>query len=644
MIAKKFFGLFLCLLTSPALSEIIRVNINDVGNPPPEQYNPGFYYNNTTSAANAVFDAAPYFCNCLRGNDIAYRLRTSTSHANFISWVVNLRNLFEHRAPRTSRMIIEVSGMPYWLSSSTDSTPTGSGWRYFQTVFPRDIIEWDSLIRDMALEISTWNFTPYYEFWNEPDLHDFWNGTEQELIELYIHTANVIKSVDPDAKVGGFAVNGWKKGIDTPNYTVWGYYPDSLAEITSSTAHLIDSCAANGTPLDFITWHFFSVFPKDLEFGADYYRRKLDGHGMPGTEQIITEYNCIGSLRETTKQPGIFIRFYNYIAGAGIEAHSMAALQDFSYDPTFEFFGDYGSMSRGALCKPAYYAILLIDYVQRNGNLIPVYPESSITTLASRSSSELRLLIANFVDFPLYEGYERLLWDVHHVNTIDLANAGYTRWGQVDSTIMGYYAPIGPPEVIAAFEDANQRYEWALVHYYIPRSLDIIFSGLNGMTDGTLCLIDDSHNNNIYKYDSLRAEGYTREQAVNFLYSIQGLEFNNIQVTDYMFHYNIPSNGVLLITLQDIVSVTENSDMQSAILNHWFIPNPLKSESMILMPKGLDDYRFRVYDILGRNLFECNNNDVNSHKLRLPRLSAGVYFARIETDKASKTQKLVILQ
>lgn len=634
--------MLLLVFTNLVFGEIIRININDVGNPPPEQYNPGFFYNNTTYQANDIFDAAPYFCNCLRGNDIAYRLRTAASHSGFISWVISLRNLFEHRAQRTSRMVIEVSGMPYWLSSSTDSTPTGSGWRYFQTVRPSDITAWDSLIRDMASEIATWNFTPYYEFWNEPDLHDFWNGTEQELIDLYTHTANAIKSVDPDAKVGGFAVNGWKKGIGTPNYSVWGYYPDSLAEITSSTAHLIDSCAAASTPLDFITWHYFSVFPKDLEFAADYYRRKLDGHGMYATKQIITEYNCINTLRETPRQPAIFVRFYNYIAGAGIEAHNMAALQDFSYNSSSEFFGDYGSMSRGALCKPVYNAILLIDEVQRGGNLIPVYPESSITTLASRGGTDLRLLLVNFIDFSLYEGYERLLWDIHHVNTIDLANAGYSRWGQVDSTIMGIYPPFGPPEVIAAFEDANRVYEWALVYNYTPRSLDIHFSGLTGTTSGTACLIDDTHNNIIYRYDSLLNYGYTREEAVNILYPDQGLVFTDIQVADSIFHYDLAPNGLLLITLSDINSIAETPDPPALVLNRWSISNPLKNRSAIAIPAGLKEYSFFVYDVLGRNVFECK--DLTARTIRMPNLSAGVYFARLEADKESNIQKLIIVR
>ncbi len=622
--------------------ELIRVNVNDVGNPPPEQYEPGFFYNNTTYQANTIFDAAPYSCNCLRCGDIAYRLRTAASHDGFISWVISLRNVFEHRAQRASRMVIEVSGMPYWLSSSTDSTPTGSGWRYFQTVRPSDIAAWDSLIRDMAAEVATWNFTPYFEFWNEPDLHDFWNGTEQELIELYTHTANAIKSVDPDAKVGGFAVNGWKKGIGTPNYGVWGYYPDSLAEITSSTAHLIDSCAAASTPLDFITWHYFSVFPKDFEFAQDYYRRKLDGHGMYATEQIITEYNCIQTLRETPRQPGLFVRFYNYIAGAGIEAHNMAALQDFSYDPSSEFFGDYGSISRSGLCKPVYNAILLIDEVQRGGNLIPVYPESSITTLASRGGSDLRLLLANFVDYSLYEGYERLLWDIHHVNTIDLTNAGYTRWGQVDSTIMGIYPPFGPPEVIAAFEDANQRYEWALVYNYAPRDLEIRFTGLTGTTNGTACLIDDTHNNNIYKYDSLLAEGYIRDDAVNILYPIQGLEYTDIQVTDSVYYYQMPPNGVLLITLRDVHAVTESEQPVASVLGSWTVPTILRSRSMLTLPSGLKEYRFYVFDVSGRSIFE--HSDIGSHGIRIPVLPAGVYFAKLETGMESKTQKLIIVR
>ncbi len=640
-IIRKFLFIYLFLSANFFLGEVIRVNVNDPGVPPPEQYKPGFFYNNTTWQANAIFDAASYSCNCLRCNDLAYRLRTSTSYDDFINWVRSLRTLYEHRAQRTSRMVIEVSGMPYWLSSSTDTTPTGSGWRYFQTVMPRNMHTWDNLMRSMAAEIATWSFTPYYEFWNEPDLHDFWNETEAEFIELYKHTALAIKSIDPDAKVGGIAVNGWKKGIGTPNYSVWGYYPDSLAEITCSIVHLIDSCVVDTTPLDFITWHYFSIFPKDFEFAADYYRRKLNSYGMYNTELIITEYNCISLLRETTRQPPLFVRFYNYITNAGIDRHNMAALQDFSYHPTEEFFGDYGSISRSGLCKPVYNAILLIDQVQRSGNLIPVYTDSIITTLASRGGNSLRLLLANFVNYPLYEGYERLLWDVHHVNTIDLANAGYTRWGQIDSTIMGYYPPMGPPEIIAAFEDAHQRYEWGLVYNSTPRSLEIHFSGLTGITNGTICVIDDTHNTMIYKYDSLLNLGYTRQEAVNILYPNQNLEYTNIQVSDSIYYLQIPPNAVVLITLQDLNAVNEVKTPNS-IFEKWTMPTILKNQSIITLPSTIKKYKLGVFDVLGRCIIEYKN--INNEPIKLPLLPAGVYFAKFETETETRIVKFVIIR
>ena len=75
-----------------------------------------------------------------------------------------------------------------------------------------------------------------FEVWNEPDANWFWNGTREELIEMYDHTARAIKRAAPDALVGG------------PTNAHLVPHADWVED-------LVKHCAENDVPLDVICWH-----------------------------------------------------------------------------------------------------------------------------------------------------------------------------------------------------------------------------------------------------------------------------------------------------------------------------------------------------------------------------------------------------
>ena len=81
---------------------------------------------------------------------------------------------------------------------------------------PRDYERWAGLVaahvhhcleRYGDAEVRTW----LWELWNEPDIY-YWRGTPTEFYRLYSVTARAIRSVHPEAKVGGPAVTG--AGVD----------------------------------------------------------------------------------------------------------------------------------------------------------------------------------------------------------------------------------------------------------------------------------------------------------------------------------------------------------------------------------------------------------------------------------------------
>ncbi len=77
---------------------------------------------------------------------------------------------------------------------------------------PKDYEKWRGLVaahvqhcveRYGVAEVREWLF----ELWNEPDIF-YWKGTPEQFCDLYRVTAEAVRSVLPDAKVGGPAVTG----------------------------------------------------------------------------------------------------------------------------------------------------------------------------------------------------------------------------------------------------------------------------------------------------------------------------------------------------------------------------------------------------------------------------------------------------
>lgn len=133
------------------------------------------------------------------------------------------------------RPFVELSFMPAALSSGNTTvfhyagnvTPPKS-YEAWETVVYKLVDHW--VKRYGLVEVSKW----FFEVWNEPNLEAFWTGTQADYFKLYTHTANAIKSVHPDLKVGGPATakNAW---------------------ITD----FLNFCEKNNLPADFISTHHY---------------------------------------------------------------------------------------------------------------------------------------------------------------------------------------------------------------------------------------------------------------------------------------------------------------------------------------------------------------------------------------------------
>jgi xylan 1,4-beta-xylosidase len=155
--------------------------------------------------------------------------------------------VFDAMMERGLKPFIELSFMPEGLASGT------------QTVFfykanitpPKDMKLWAELIRAFAehviqryglAEVRTWSF----EVWNEPNLPFFWTATKEDYFELYRQAATALKGVEPRLRVGG------------PSTARAAWVGD-----------LLEFCATQQVPIDFVTTHIYPDDPQKIVFGPD---------------------------------------------------------------------------------------------------------------------------------------------------------------------------------------------------------------------------------------------------------------------------------------------------------------------------------------------------------------------------------------
>lgn len=111
---------------------------------------------------------------------------------------------------------------------------------------PADEVRWGELVKALvqhvvdrygATEVKKWMF----ELWNEPDIPNYWQGTVEEYNRLYDVSAVAVKSVLPEAAMGGPATTGFICGAQ------W---------LEQFLAHL----NTQGTRPDFISFHTKGAF------------------------------------------------------------------------------------------------------------------------------------------------------------------------------------------------------------------------------------------------------------------------------------------------------------------------------------------------------------------------------------------------
>jgi hypothetical protein len=126
----------------------------------------------------------------------------------------------------------------------------------------------------------------YWEIANEPDIGEDggcpYRFKPDTYVRYYQHTAAAIRRADPRAKVGGPALAGWRSPI---------------------LPALLDFCAAEKAPLDFVSWHIYSSDPLAVRATIKGVQEVLKKRPGLHPETILDEWNM--ALTVPPKDPRI---------------------------------------------------------------------------------------------------------------------------------------------------------------------------------------------------------------------------------------------------------------------------------------------------------------------------------------------------
>jgi xylan 1,4-beta-xylosidase len=265
---------------------------------------------------------------------------------------------------------------------------------------PRDLAAWGRLVEEFVrhcvrrygeAEVRTW----YFEVWNEPNLGGiFWTGGQDAYFELYRRTAEAVKRVDSELRVGGPATSNFTTEHEAPWF-----------------AEFSDYCRANGVPVDFFSCH---PYPNTWAFDTDgnqltgyrgmsalrddlrWLRGFVRGSCAPGAEIHLTEWNSSPSPRDLVHDTAFMAPFLveSCLSASGlVDSLGYWALTDLFEENGLgrgPLHGGFGLMNIHGIPKPAFHAFNLLA---RLGQTELGRGDGWIVT---RSRSRLQVLLWNY--------------------------------------------------------------------------------------------------------------------------------------------------------------------------------------------------------------------------------------------------------
>jgi xylan 1,4-beta-xylosidase len=254
---------------------------------------------------------------------------------------------------------------------------------------PSDYNKWAALVQAFVEhcvarygidEVRQW----YFEVWNEPNLYQsfFRGGSQAKYFELYKITAQTIKKVDPQLRVGGPATSNFNMDPEAVKKAETSGKPFDPMTIPWKPVWIEDFlayCHQNNLPVDFVSTH---PYPQDFAIdvpGAPKgqgHRRSIDAtrddlrtmrriiaaSPYPKAEIHLTEWNSSPSPVDHSHDS---LAAATFVAKTNLESIGLVdSLSYWTFTDVFEenrtgdtvFHGGFGLINYQEIVKPAFHA------------------------------------------------------------------------------------------------------------------------------------------------------------------------------------------------------------------------------------------------------------------------------------------------
>ena len=306
-------------------------------------------------------------------------------HGNPIYNFQYVDDLYDRMLAKGVRPFVELSFSPEPLSPVHNTT---FWWRADGSP-PSDYSKWGNLVQAFVKhcidrygidEVRQW----YFEVWNEPNLYQsfFRGGSQEKYFELYKITAQTIKTIDSQLRIGGPATSNFNMdgdAIKKAQATGKPFDPLSIPWRPVWIEDFLRYCHDNNLPVDFVSTHpypqDFAIdepgrpkgkgFRRSIDSTRDdlhTMRKMIDASPYPKAEIHLTEWNSSPSPVDHSHDS---LAGATFVAKTNLESIGLVdSLSYWTFTDVFEenrktdsiFHGGFGLINYQEIPKPAFHA------------------------------------------------------------------------------------------------------------------------------------------------------------------------------------------------------------------------------------------------------------------------------------------------
>ncbi len=332
--------------------------------------------------------------------------------------------LYDRLLEKGIRPFVELSFFP---CDMTDGEGTVFWWEACNTP-PTDLSKWSRLVKRFVEhcverygieEVKKW----YFEVWNEPNLGYFFNGTLEDYLSLYRISAEAVKSVHEDLKIGGPATSNFIiSKEDEKKLKEKGKKGDVRLEDLAAAEfegvwikEFLTFCEQEDVPVDFISTHPYPThFPLDIDgprhdvsrpvnsvhTDLTWLNKVVANSAFPNIEIHLTEWSSCPSPRDNTHD---YLQEATYIVKQNLDCIGMVhSMSYWTFTDVFEesgagdeiFHGGFGLINFQGIVKPAFHAYRFLNQL---GD-IEIHREDGAIITKSSKDDKVSMIVYNYPD------------------------------------------------------------------------------------------------------------------------------------------------------------------------------------------------------------------------------------------------------